>query len=247
VLVYKRGAFSEYESGGPPLGIMAGIAYEQHDIALNGGALYAFSDGATDVRTAGGGRLGSTGVRELIARHATLAPEPRLRGLLSDLKHLKLVDDTTLLLIEKPRAHNAQVLLEHHMPARAEHLRDMRNALRKLLDQLGIEPALRDRLVLAVDEACTNIIRHAYGAEGHGGIGLRVSRTDDVLSFELTDDAPCVDPTRMKPKPLGECRAGGLGIALIDTVMDTWHVEPASSKCGNRLILRKRIEDKGFQ
>jgi len=183
-------------------------------------------------------------VRDLIKRHATMAPEARLRALLSDLKHLKLVDDTTLLLVEKPRKHNAQVLLEHHMPAQAEFLRDMRNALRKLLDQLGIEPALRDRLVLAVDEACTNIIRHAYGSEREGGIGLRVSRVDDVLSFELTDDAPCVDPGRMRPKPLGECRAGGLGIALIDTVMDTWHVEPASAKSGNRLVLRKRIEDR---
>ncbi|MET0229848.1 MAG: SpoIIE family protein phosphatase [Rhodanobacteraceae bacterium] len=245
-LVYRRGTFTEYPSGGPPLGIMAGIAFEQQDIALNGGALYAFSDGATDVRGAGGKRLGNDGVRDLIKRHATKAPDARLRALLSDLKHLKLVDDTTLLLIEKPRAHDAQVLLEHHMPAQAEFLRDMRNALRKLLDQLGIEPALRDRLVLAVDEACTNIIRHAYGSEREGGIGLLVTRVDDVLSFELTDDAPCVDPGRMRPKPLGECRAGGLGIALIDTVMDTWHVEPASAKSGNRLVLRKRIEDKGF-
>ncbi len=224
---------------------MAGIAFEQHEVELNGGSLYAFSDGATDVRDADGKRLGNDGVRELIKRHATMAPDARLRALLSDLKHLKLVDDTTLLLIEKPRAHDAQVLLEHHMPARAEYLRDMRNALRKLLDQLGIEPALRDRLVLAVDEACTNIIRHAYGGQGAGGIGLRVSRADDVLSFELTDDAPCIDPDRMRPKPLGECRAGGLGVALIDTVMDTWHVEPASARCGNRLVLRKRIEDKG--
>jgi phosphoserine phosphatase RsbU/P len=245
-LVYRRGAFAEYASGGPPLGIMAGIAFEQHEITLNGGALYAFSDGATDVRSADGTRLGNEGVRDLIKRHATMAPEARLRALLSDLKHLKLVDDTTLLLIEKPRAHDAQVLLEHHMPAKAEYLREMRNALRKLLDELRIEPALRDRLVLAVDEACTNIIRHAYGSEGSGGIGLRVSRADDVLSFELTDDAPCVDPGRMRPKPLGECRAGGLGIALIDTVMDTWHVEPASARSGNRLVLRKRIEDKGF-
>jgi sigma-B regulation protein RsbU (phosphoserine phosphatase) len=244
-LVYRRGAFTEYESGGPPLGIMAGIAFEQHEIDLNGGALYAFSDGATDVRDAEGLRLGGNGVRRLIARHATTPPDARLRALLSDLKRMKLVDDTTLLLIEKPRPHDAQVLLEHHMPAQAEELREMRNALRRLLDHLGIEPALRDRLVLAVDEACANIIRHAYGGE-HGGIGLRVSRVDDVLSFELTDDAPCVDPGRMKPKPLGECRAGGLGIALIDTVMDTWHVEPASGRTGNRLVLRKRIEDKGF-
>ena len=242
-LVYRRGAFSEYQSGGPPLGIVAGIAFEQYEVDLNGGAMYAFSDGATDVRNPDGSRLGSEGVRELIGRHATAAPDARLRALLSDLKHLKLVDDTTLLLIEKPRTHDAQVLLEHHMPARAEYLRDMRNALRKMLDQIGIEPALRDKLVLAVDEACTNIIRHAYGEAAGGGIGLRVSRADDVLSFELTDDAPCVDPGRMRPKPLGECRAGGLGIALIDTVMDTWHVEPASARSGNRLVLRKRIED----
>jgi phosphoserine phosphatase RsbU/P len=246
VLAYRRGTFAEYASGGPPLGIVAGIEFEEHDIELNGGALYAFSDGATDVRDAQGSRLGSDGVRELIARHATQAPDARLRALLSDLKHLKLVDDTTLLLVEKPRPHDAQVLLEHHMPARAEYLRDMRNALRKLLDQLGIEPSLRDKLVLAVDEACTNIIRHAYGEAGEGGIGLTVRRSDDVLSFELTDDAPCVDPGRMRPKPLGECRAGGLGIALIDTVMDSWHVEPASARRGNRLILRKRIEERSL-
>ena len=246
VLVYRRSAFDEYESGGPPLGIMAGIPFDQHEVELNGGALYAFSDGATDVRDASGQRLGSEGVRALIARHATAAPDTRVRALLSDLKRLKLVDDTTLLLIEEPRAHDAQVLLEHHLPARAENLRDMRNALRATLDHLGIEPALRDRLVLAVDEACANIIRHAYGAQGHGGIGLRLSRTDDVLSFELTDDAPCVDPGAIRPKPLGECRAGGLGVALIDTVMDAWHVEPGTGRSGNRLVLRKRIEDKGF-
>ncbi|MGH8172356.1 MAG: ATP-binding SpoIIE family protein phosphatase [Rhodanobacteraceae bacterium] len=244
VLVYRRGAFVEYASGGPPLGIMAGIPFEQHEVALNGGAFYAFSDGATDVRDAGGTRLGSNGVRGLIARHATAAPDTRLRALLSDLKRLKLVDDTTLLLIEEPRAHDAQVLLEHHLPARAENLREMRNALRKTLDHLGIEPALRDRLVLAVDEACANIIRHAYGSEREGGIGLKVSRAEDVLSFELTDDAPCVDPGAVRAKPLGECRAGGLGVALINTVMDTWHIEPATERGGNRLVLRKRIEDR---
>jgi phosphoserine phosphatase RsbU/P len=246
VLVYRRGAFAEYNSGGPPLGIMAGIAFEEHQIELNGGSFYAFSDGATDVRDADGKRLGSAGVRALIARHATAAPETRVRALLSDLKRLKLVDDTTLLLIEQPRAHDAQVLLEHHLPARAEHLRDMRNALRKTLDHLGVEPALRDRLVLAVDEACANIIRHAYGEQLHGGIGLRVSRADDVLSFELTDDAPCVDPGLIRPKPLGECRSGGLGVALIDTVMDAWHFEPGTGRSGNKLVLRKRIEEKGF-
>jgi sigma-B regulation protein RsbU (phosphoserine phosphatase) len=64
-----------------------------------------------------------------------------------------------------------------------------------------------------------------------------------MLSFELTDTAPCVDPASLRPKPLGECRCGGFGIALIDEVMDDWRIEPAAGGNGNRLILRKRIAD----
>ena len=103
----------------------------------------------------------------------------------------------------------------------------------------------RDRLVLAVDEACTNIIRHGYGTQREGDIALRILRTGPMLSFELTDSAPSIDPARVRPRPLGECRCGGFGIALIDEVMDDWRIEPAKGGRGNRLILRKRIDDIG--
>ncbi len=242
VLVHRADAFADYGSGGPPLGIVPDATFDEHDIALDGGTLYAFSDGATDVRDATGQRIGDAGVRELIARHAGAAPEARLRGLLADLKRLHLVDDTTLLMVGAPQAARSELLLERHVPARAEEMRALRGAIRCALDGLGIEPDLRDRLVLAVDEACTNIIRHGYGAECGGDIGLRMLRDDTLLRFELTDTAPCVDPSSIQPKPLGECRCGGLGLALIDEVMDDWHIEPARAGRGNRLILRKRID-----
>ena len=127
--------------------------------------------------------------------------------------------------------------------ARAEEMRSLRGALRQSLDRIGVEPRLRDRLVLAVDEACTNIIRHAYGASRSGDIQLRLSRAGHSLSFELTDRAPCVDAARIRAKPLGECRCGGFGLALIDEVMDDWQIEPAPGGQGNRLTLRKRITD----
>jgi len=242
VLVHRAAGFADYASGGPPLGVVSDATFDEHDIALDGGTLYAFSDGATDVRDATGRRIGDAGVRELIVRHAGAAPEARLRGLLADLKRLRLVDDTTLLMVGAPQAARPEVLLERRVPARAGELRGLRGAIRGALDGLRVEPELRDRLVLAVDEACTNIIRHGYGAECGGDIGLRVLRDGTLLRFELTDTAPCVDPASIRPKPLGECRCGGLGVALIDEVMDDWHVEPASGERGNRLILSKRVD-----
>src|SRR5690606_10023903 len=97
---------------------LPGIVFDEVDLALNGGTLYAFSDGATDVRDSAGRPIGNAGVRELIARHADVSPDARLRGLLGDLRQLRLVDDTTLLLVEAPRADVPEVLLEHHFAAR---------------------------------------------------------------------------------------------------------------------------------
>ena len=242
VLLLRDGAFYEYPSGGPPLGILPGLVFEEHVIALEGGSLHAFSDGATDVRDSAGKPIGSAGVRRLIARHAGASPDARLRALLAELRHLRLVDDTTLLIVEAPRQEQPEILLERRIPAAAEELRGLRCAVRAALDAITLDPLLRDRLVLAVDEACSNIIRHGYGGDGRGDISLALQRCAGVLTFSLCDGAPAVDPARLRARPLGECRCGGFGVALIDEVMDDWRLEPVDGG-GNRLILRKRIGD----
>jgi len=204
-----------------------------------------FSDGATDARDAQRETLGAEGLRNTIARHAVLAPEARLRALIVDLKRLDLVDDTTLLLLQEPRGSTMQMLLDMKFPARAEEMRHVRARLRAALDAQEIGPELRDRLVLAVDEACTNIIRHAYADCPAGDITLRLTRERDMLGFELRDEAPCVDPTRIKPRDLSECRAGGLGVALIDQTMDTWRIEPLPGGRGNALFMHKAVVERG--
>lgn len=240
VLHAHGGAIEEVASDGPPLGILPGMDFGEHTFTLGNGALYAFSDGVTDVRS-GAGRLGGDGIRALVQRYGKLAPESRLRAIVHELKQLKLVDDTTLLLLEVPRTHVAELLLERRFPARAEHLRELRAALRIVLDQAGVEPTLRDQLVLAVDEACGNIIRHAYQACGcHGDIVFSLRRHEDMLEFELLDEAPSVDPTKLKPRDLSECRPGGLGINFIDATMDAWAITPRADGRGNVLRMRKR-------
>lgn len=241
-MLYRRGEFTEYLSGGAPLGILADETFEGHSIDLTDASLYCFSDGVTDVRDAQRRTIGSEGVRELILRHAGASAEPRLRGMFSELKHLRLVDDTTLLLIERMQAHGPEILLRRRFPARPEQMREIRSLLRTALDDAGVQAAVRDKLVLAVDEACCNVIRHAYGSENLGDIDLRVTREGDQLEFRLHDSAPVVDPERVRAKPLGECRSGGLGVALIETVMDDWDLQQRPDGCGNRLIMRKKIK-----
>lgn len=240
VLVDGGCVFAEYPAGGPPLGIVREAAFEAHDLALDGGALYAFSDGATEARDGAGRQLGASGLRELIARHAHAAAADRLRAVLDELQQLRLGDDTTLLQVGAP-AETLEVLLDTQVHADAAELRSLRAAIRRTLDALDVEHGLRERLVLAVDEACANIIRHGYGEAGKGDIGLRIRRSGAMLSFELTDTAPGVDPAQVRPKPLGECRCGGFGVALIDEVMDDWRIDPLPGGRGNRLVLRKRI------
>lgn len=238
-----RGRFEELAADGPPLGILAEAEYGERTIDLGAAALYLFSDGATDVRDGARARLGAAGLRELIRRCAPLAPEPRLRAIVGELKRRRLVDDTTLLLLQEPRGCEARELLALEFAADPCQMRRVRAALRTALDAEEVAPELRDRLVLAVDEACTNIMRHAY-CGGAGTIALRLTREHDTLGFELRDAAPAVDPARVRPRDLSECRAGGLGVAFIDATMDCWRVEGLPGGQGNRLVMRKRIARK---
>jgi sigma-B regulation protein RsbU (phosphoserine phosphatase) len=240
-LLHGAAGFEELLADGPPLGIVGDASYTERHIELGDRALYLFSDGATDVRDAAQQTLGAEGLRKMISRHAAIAPEPRLRALISDLKHLRLVDDTTVLLLQEPCGKSAHTLLELQFPARAGELRAVRAALRTTLDAQDVPPELRDRLVLAVDEACTNIIRHAYCGDCDQSITLHLQREHDMLVFELRDDAPVVDPTRLTARDLSECKPGGLGIPFINVLMDDWKLEAAADGRGNVLRMHKRI------
>lgn len=132
-------------------------------------------------------------------------------------------------------------LLELQVPARAEELKNVRGAVRRCAEQAGMgESCVRD-VVLAVDEACQNVIRHAYGDARAGDMLLEVDREDDTLVFCLKDFAPPVDPERIKPRKLEEVRPGGLGTHLIQEAMDSAGFVQDPPGCGNLLRMVKRI------
>jgi len=109
--------------------------------------------------------------------------------------------------------------------------------------------------VLAVGEACMNIIQHAYGATDKGDIVLEVELETNgskeagrnakrSLVFRLTDFAKhksCAE--QMRSRPLDEIRPGGLGCHIINQVMDEVHLLDRPGPCGNVLQMRKILSN----
>ncbi len=96
---------------------------------------------------------------------------------------------------------------------------------------------------LAVDEACTNVIEHAYGGEGDGVLEIRCGVSNEVITVIIRDWGKPFDPSNV-PEPkldegLFERRIGGLGVYLMRKLMDTVGYIP-SSESGNMLTLTKR-------
>ncbi len=97
----------------------------------------------------------------------------------------------------------------------------------------------------AVDEACSNIIEHAYGGEGRGAIECTCRINDDGLTVILRDYGRPFDPTSV-PEPdihasLADRNGGGLGLYFIRQLMDEVHFE-FTPDSGNVLTMVKRKE-----
>jgi sigma-B regulation protein RsbU (phosphoserine phosphatase) len=132
-------------------------------------------------------------------------------------------------------------LLEIRIPARSEHLGEMRNAVRACVSAAGCGDTSTADIVLAIDEACQNVIRHAYKDDPNGSIELEICREGTDLIFSLRDEAPPSDPALIKPRDLDDLRPGGLGTHFIQKLMDRVDLIPAPRGVGNLLRMIKRI------
>jgi len=131
--------------------------------------------------------------------------------------------------------------LELRFPARPDELRGMRDALRERLRAWRLDEECASDVVMAVDEACQNVIRHAYRGEPDGFIELEVRCTGDELQIAVRDFAPPVDPARIRPRSLDEVRPGGLGTHLIRSAMDHTELGKPPSGPGNLLRMVKKL------
>ncbi|MCU0538364.1 MAG: ATP-binding protein [Desulfobacterales bacterium] len=97
---------------------------------------------------------------------------------------------------------------------------------------------------LALDELFTNIISYGFTDGGEHRIELNLSAADEVLTVTIADDGVAFNPTERPapalPDTVDDCRVGGLGIYLIQNLMDEVHYRREDKK--NILTLKKKLE-----
>jgi len=98
----------------------------------------------------------------------------------------------------------------------------------------------RRKVVLAVDEACTNIMKHTYHGDQSRTIYISCEGNRERLEFVLRDCGPRCDPESIRPRDIHDIRPGGLGTHFIRSIMDELDYGYEEG-CGNVLRLVKHL------
>ncbi len=235
----------------PPLGIlpMAGPEedFPETEIYLEGGTLYVFSDGVTEGYVENKKSLEVAGLKAILDANAAVPTADRLNAVVDRLRRSgkRLRDDLTLVAVNDAGPDRQAVgvgLLRMTFPSRAQELKRVRDAVAKALDDQPCTEGETKDLVLAIDEACQNVIRHAYQGNPDGEVTLDLRRDEDTIIVLLRDFAETVDPENIKPRDLDDIRPGGLGTHLIREVMDEVDYVRPPGDSGNLLRMVKRLE-----
>jgi serine/threonine-protein kinase RsbW len=122
-----------------------------------------------------------------------------------------------------PAREQSDVVLE--VLSKPMYLCAVRDFLRQICKRLNFHDDQGAQIVLAVDEALANVMKHGYAGKPDGRITLALalfaqSPRGPGLKIIIEDLAPQVDLATIKSRDLAEVRPGGLGVHIIKNVMD---------------------------
>ena len=123
-------------------------------------------------------------------------------------------------------------------PSEPAHLAKVREGVRDFLGGSGFSEEEEARIIMAIDEACTNIIRHAH-EDLVKPVRLEMKWLRNRLRFVLRDYGKPFHPLTVQSRDLQIVHPGGYGLFIIRTVFD--HVDYAPQARGTRLTLEKLL------
>jgi serine/threonine-protein kinase RsbW len=126
------------------------------------------------------------------------------------------------------------------IPARAEYITLCRLALTGIARLRELSEELLADLKLALTEAASNSVRHAYAGDHVGVVEISYELRPDRLVIEVTDEGEGFDPTEADGPP-EELSEGGLGIAIIRAIADVVEIARQPDGKGSRLRFEKAL------
>jgi sigma-B regulation protein RsbU (phosphoserine phosphatase) len=132
-------------------------------------------------------------------------------------------------------------MLELRFNSDPKKLRMVRERVQEVAEEYGCSKKLISDLVIAINEACMNIMQHAYKGEKSGEILLQIQKKSGDVQVLLTDFADPIDPKGIRPRDLADVKPGGLGTYFIQEIMDECTYGHLDNMAGNYLKMRKKI------
>ncbi len=125
-------------------------------------------------------------------------------------------------------------------------LKKIRDFVKMKSKDFGIPPYLIDKMVLAVDEACTNIIKHSFNEDITKELCIEIDKEKDNFFVSIYDNGKPFDPNNVNSPNMDnyfkEFKKSGLGIYLIRSLIDEIQYIPANTKNKHNLLkLIKKI------
>ena len=124
-------------------------------------------------------------------------------------------------------------VIQLQIPSESGYLELIRTFVVQLANRLGFDDDAADQIELAVDEACTNVVKYAYQQDGvENSLDVTLEAGKKKLTVIIRDhgigfNPSCIETPEMRTY-LSEYRSGGLGIYLMKTLMDevSYDIEP---------------------
>ena len=123
------------------------------------------------------------------------------------------------------------------------HLPVVRAAMERMCQLIAFDAETTGKIVLSVDEAMTNIIKHAYQGAGDKPIEIQLTPVKDRgragLRICLRDYGRAVDRSRIRSRDLADVRPGGLGVHIMNECMD--RVDYRAAEGGGTLLTMLKL------
>ena len=240
-----------------PLGVLSGFSYTPQTTTLHSGdTLFLYTDGLSEAENRDKALYGENRMLEEIARiENAVGADERTAKYLVD----AMLESVTQFVDGAEQSDDLTMLAIHYLPSSdnetdggksMRHSIVMRNDIQQIptlaewIENLHVPSALSMTINLALEEAVTNVMLYAYPQDKNGQVQIEAEKTDNQITFVISDSGIPFDPTKQPPvnTSLGveERSIGGLGIHLVRQIMD--HIQYRRENKKNILTLVKKYK-----
>lgn len=131
------------------------------------------------------------------------------------------------------------------IPSHPKYLQLVRGVMKKITEIIGFSEDDSGHITLAVDEACSNIIKHSYMNDPGKKIDISIKAHGKELEIHITDYGKQCDIRLMQSRDINDIRPGGLGIYIINKVMDSVKYDCSSPGKNQIRMVKRREKSKG--